>query len=119
MNFSIIYVNMYMVERSDNMEKKNEYQARIIELLNKYIEETHNKKQKLEEAKMFKSLYEDLLRLLEDRDTIDNNRLYVPLLLTTLYKNDIYLDRFYSLLPHLKDSKEHRKEYKALVNKIY
>lgn len=119
MNFSIIYVNMYMVERSDNMEKKNEYQARIIELLNKYIEETHNKKQKLEEAKMFKSLYEELLRLLEDRDTIDDNRLYVPLLLTTLYKNDIYLDRFYSLLPNLKDSKEHRKEYKALVNKIH
>lgn len=119
MNFSIIYVNMYMVERSDNMGKKNEYQVRIIELLKKYTEEMHNKKQKLEEAKTFKSLYEDLLRLLEDRDTIDDNILYVPLLLTTIYKNDIYLDRFYSLLPHLKDSKEHRKEYKLLVNKIY
>lgn len=120
MNFSIIYVNMYMVERSDNMEKKNEYQVRIIELLKKYTEEIHNKKQKLEEAKTTKQLYEDLLKALkEEPDRIFENKLYISLLLATIYKDNIYLDRFYSLLPYIKESKECRKELKELINKIH
>lgn len=120
MNFSIIYVNMYMVERSDNMENKNEYQEKICELLDKYIEEINSKKQKLEEAITFKALYEELITLLKNEpDYLSENKIILSILFTTLYKDDIYLNKFYSLLPNLETSKEKRKELKELINKIY
>lgn len=102
------------------METHNNNQLRIIELLEKYIKELKQKEEKLAQDITFKSLYEELLPALKKKpEELEEQKLEISLLFSTLYKDDIYLSRFYSLLPNLKTLKDTRKEFKELVNKIY
>lgn len=102
------------------METHNNNQLRIIELLEKYIKELKQKEEKLAQDITFKSLYEELLPALKKKpEELEEQKLEISLLFSTLYKDDIYLSRFYSLLQNLKTLKDTRKEFKELVNKIY
>ena len=102
------------------METHDDNQLRIIELLEKYIKELKQKKEKLVQDITFKPLYEELLpKLKATPEEIEEQKFEISLLFSTLYKDDIYLNRFYSLLPNLQNLKDTRKEFKELVNKIY
>ena len=89
---------------------------KIKTLLNRYIDEYNSIREEINKCITSKELYEDLLGNL-DYDNIQENKDTVILLLTTLYKDDIYSKEYYNLLL-IKDANERNIRFKRLYKNI-
>ena len=66
------------------------YINKIIELLQKYINDYEAKKYELEVLKTKKQLYEELIPLLENKTELNDNKLFISVLLSSIYNNEEY-----------------------------
>ena len=69
----------------------------LIKLLNNYVKEHNMMRRNYKNNKVILSLYEELISLFEN-GFIDDNKLCISVLLSTIYKDDIYVDEFYRIL---------------------
>lgn len=74
------------------------YINKIIELLQKYINDYEAKKYELEVLKTKKQLYEELIPLLENKEKLNDNKLFISVLLSSIYNNEEYNLEFYKAL---------------------
>lgn len=74
------------------------YINKIIELLQKYINDYEAKKYELEVLKTKKQLYEELIPLLENKTELNDNKLFISVLLSSIYNNEEYNIEFYKAL---------------------
>lgn len=74
------------------------YIDKIITLLQKYINEYDAKKYELEELNIKKQLYEELISLLENKLNLNDNKLFISILLTSIFNNEEYNIKFYNAL---------------------
>lgn len=74
------------------------YIDKIVNLLQKYINDYEKKQYDLEELKTKKQLYEELISLLENKSALNDNKLFISILLTNIYNNDEYNIKFYNAL---------------------
>lgn len=74
------------------------YLNKIIELLQKYISDYEAKKYELEMLKTKKQLYEELISLLNNKDALNDNKLFISVLLSNIYNNEEYNIEFYKAL---------------------
>lgn len=74
------------------------YINKIIELLQKYINDYEAKKYELEVLKTKKQLYEELIPLLENKTELNDNKLFISVLLSSIYNNEEYNLEFYKAL---------------------
>lgn len=89
---------------------------KLIELLNRYINEYDNLKEESSKCHTLKELYEELLNNFNgDYQMIIDNKLNISFLITALYKDDIYLNEFYNSLINIKESEESRVRFRKLV----
>lgn len=86
---------------------------KLIELLNNYIEENKKLKEKFNKKRTNQTLYEELITTLKEQP-IEESKIFVPILLNTIYGNNIYVDEFYSIL--LKSNKE--EELRNFISKL-
>lgn len=86
---------------------------KLLELLNQYIDEYKKIKEEYNHKRTNVTLYQELINILNDGD-IEENKMLVTILLTTIYKNNIYVDEFYGIL--LKP--ERKQELKRFNTKI-
>ena len=92
---------------------------RIEELLNMYLKQNKDIRDKYQNNLVNLQLYEELFNYLElDYVEIKENNLFISILFNTIYGNNIYGDRFYSLLLKAMVSKEGRIELKHFINMI-
>lgn len=74
------------------------YIDKIIALLQKYINDYEAKKYELVELNIKKQLYEELISLLENKLTLNDNKLFISILLTSIFNNEEYNIKFYNAL---------------------
>lgn len=74
------------------------YINKIIELLQKYINDYEAKKYELEVLKTKKQLYEELIPLLENKTELNDNKLFISVLLSSIYNNEEYNLEFYKAI---------------------
>lgn len=92
---------------------------RIEELLNMYLKQNKDIRDKYQNNLVNLQLYEELFSYLElSYEEIKENNLFISILFNTIYGNNIYGDRFYSLLLKAMVSKEGRTELKNFINMI-
>ena len=92
---------------------------RIEELLNMYLKQNKDIRDKYQNNLVYLQLYEELFSYLElSYVEIKENSLLISILFNTIYGNNIYGDRFYSLLLKAMVSKEGRIELKHFINMI-
>ena len=92
---------------------------RIEELLNMYLKQNKDIRDKYQNNLVYLQLYEELFSYLElGYVEIKENSLLISILFNTIYGNNIYGDRFYSLLLKAMVSKEGRIELKHFINMI-
>ena len=92
---------------------------RIEELLNMYLKQNKDIRDKYQNNLVNLQLYEELFSYLEfSYVEIKENNLFISILFNTIYGNNIYGDRFYSLLLKAMVSKEGRIELKHFINMI-
>ena len=92
---------------------------RIEELLNMYLKQNKDIRDKYQNNLVNLQLYEELFSYLElSYEEIKENNLFISILFNTIYGNNIYGDRFYSLLLKAMVSKEGRIELKHFINMI-
>ena len=92
---------------------------RIEELLNMYLKQNKDIRDKYQNNLVNLQLYEELFSYLElSYVEIKENNLFISILFNTIYGNNIYGDRFYSLLLKAMVSKEGRTELKNFINMI-
>lgn len=90
---------------------------KLIDLLNQYIEENKKIKEEYNQKRTNQTLYEDLLTTLKEQ-SLEEAKLFVPILLNTIYGNNIYVDEFYNIL--LKpNNQEDVKQFIAKIEKEY
>ena len=70
---------------------------KLIELLNQYIEENKKIKEQYNQKRTNQTLYEEILIALKEKD-IKETKIFIPILLNTIYGNNIYVDEFYKIL---------------------
>ena len=71
---------------------------KLISLLEQYLEENKRIKDQYKFKQTQKALYEELINSLKDYENIENNKMFIVILLDTIYSNDSYTKEFYSLL---------------------
>lgn len=89
---------------------------KIIKLLEKYTFECEEKMQSLDSLKTTISLYEELISLLDDTQNLYDNKLYISVLLSTIYNNDCLNDLFYQAFYALKQ--EEKEKYESLLKRV-
>ncbi len=89
---------------------------KVIELLEKYINENEAKQEQLSTISLKLSLYDELLPLLNDKAALDENKLFINILLSNIYYNETYNSVFYKAFYALKQNDT--KEYKSFVAQI-
>lgn len=89
---------------------------KIIKLLEKYASEYEEKLQSLDTLKTKISLYDELIPLLSDVPNLYDNKIYINILLTTIYNNDYLNDVFYQAFYALKQ--EENEKYDSLLKQI-
>lgn len=93
------------------------YQKEIIELLDIFLEEIKEKKNKYDELELKKDLYAELFNLLESNyDSILENTLSISILLNTIYGNDIYQEFYNKLI--IRDKEERDRELASIIKEI-
>lgn len=70
---------------------------KLVNILNQYVDEYKNMKEIYNQNRTTQSLYKELIKTLKDYNEEDN-KLFVTMLLSTIYKDNIYVDEFYSIL---------------------
>lgn len=88
---------------------------KIIKLLEKYTFEYEEKAQSLDTLKTKISLYDELIPLLNDVPNLYDNKIYINILLTTIYNdylNDVFYQAFYAL------KQEENEKYDSLLKQI-
>ena len=88
---------------------------KIIKLLEKYTFECEEKMQSLDSLKTTISLYDELIPLLNDVPNLYDNKIYINILLTTIYNdylNDVFYQAFYAL------KQEENEKYDSLLKQI-
>ena len=91
-------------------------EERISELLGIYLSEQAEKRRNYDELKMKKDLYDELLPYLyASYEEINDNKILIPLLLKTIYGNDIYINEFYASLVNIELD---HKRFFSLRNRI-
>lgn len=83
---------------------------KLLEILNQYIDEYKKIKEEYNHKRTNVTLYQELINILNDGD-IEKNKMLVTILLTTIYKNNIYVDEFYGILLKLERKQELKKIY--------
>ena len=92
---------------------------RIEELLNMYLKQNKDIRDKYQNNLVNLQLYEELFSYLElDYVEIKENNLFISILFNTIYGNNIYDDRFNSKILKAMVSKEGRIELKHFINMI-
>lgn len=89
---------------------------KIIELLKKYINDYENKAKSFESTNIKKQLFKEIIPLLENIENINENKLFITILLSNIYNNETYNDTFYKALYSLKNNDT--KEYYSLLAQI-
>ena len=69
---------------------------KLIELLSDYIDENKKLKETFNIQRTKQTLYEELLGYL--KEDLQGTKLFIPILLNTIYENNIYVDEFYSII---------------------
>ena len=69
---------------------------KLIELLSDYIDENKKLKETFNIQRTKQTLYEELLGYL--KEDLQETKLFIPILLNTIYENNIYVDEFYSII---------------------
>lgn len=85
----------------------------LISLLERYIKENKLLKEEFGKCKTMEALYKELINVLNEEDLLDK-KMFVPILLDTIYGDDIYINEFYTIL--LVPDKEFR--LKKFIDKI-
>lgn len=74
------------------------YIDKIVTLLQKYISDYEKKKYELESLTIKKQLYEELISILDNKDEIFDNKLFITVLLSNIYNDEEYNTLFYKSL---------------------
>ena len=97
-----------------------DYIKQLENLLENYINEDRQHKERLNELEKLKVLYRELLDYLKcDYVTLKEEKAKVTKLFYSIYKNDIYLESLNSILETLNDSKESEFKFKKLGSNVY
>ena len=70
---------------------------KLLDLLTQYIEENKKIKEEYNQKRTNQTLYEELLTALKEK-TIEEEKIFISILLNTIYGNNIYVDEFCSIL---------------------
>lgn len=93
------------------------YIGEIQSLLATFIERSKNRKKEYENLITNKALYDELFNLLDnDYDTVNDNKIFISILLNTLYDDDMLMKFYNTLL--CKDTILRGKEIKKFIAKI-
>lgn len=91
-----------------------DYQKKLEELLDRYIEENNNRRNLYNKNLALKDMYNELLKLLNsDINDIRENKLVIDILLDTIYENNIYNSELTQILLNNNDN-----QVKNLLNRF-
>lgn len=89
---------------------------KLIELLETYIKEMDLLKQQYKQSKPIEVLYEELINGLNDNNLVDN-KMFIAMLLDTIYGNNIYSNEFYQIL--LQNNQEQLNTFTSKIKEDY
>lgn len=71
---------------------------KIIELLKRYINDYNIKQEEYDSLELENQLYKELIPLLEDKENLSTNKLFISVLLSSIYGNDKNNELFYKAI---------------------
>lgn len=93
------------------------YQEKITELLDIYLEESNKQKEEYDNNIVTKALYEKLFTYLnKDYQFISDNQIVIYLLFNKIYKNSIYSSELYNILTNEENKDAKDKRFKKLID---
>lgn len=94
--------------------------SRLLELLDKYIEENKILKGEYQKKLINRDLYKELLSYFNDNyESLEENKLFITILLDSIYEDHIASNNFYLLLSKLKNPHYNQKnEYRTYITKL-
>ena len=88
---------------------------KIIELLKRYINDYNIKQEEYDTLELENQLYKELIPLLEDKENLSTNKLFISVLLSSIYGNDKNNEWFYKTIC----SSNLDSEYSGFLAQIY
>lgn len=85
---------------------------KLLKLIEQYISEYKNLLEKYHQGQISRTLYEELIKLLNE-ESLEENKLSISILLNTIYEDNIYVDEFYYLI-----YKNNQEELKQFIEKM-
>ena len=93
--------------------------TKLINLIDKYLEEYNELQKTSEKCQLHKSLYNELMTLLvDDYDTLKENKEMIALILDLIYRDDAYVRELYSVLHGMRKDESYIKRYELLRKRI-
>lgn len=93
---------------------------KLIILIDKYLEQYNQLQKEAEKSKLLKTLYDELLSYLDSNyESVKENKLLISFLISEIYKDDVYVNEFYYLLPNLGETEDNKDRFKCLYKIIF